>query len=144
MENNMKYFDIFCTLILSDIYKKFPLCITISANDIVERFDTEIQNTLDMKLKKMLFSETMYWLTNNEFISYNHPKFTRPAGTLISEEFLCVTLSLKGLGLVKSPIPNTLKEKSVGEEVLSNLKDGAISAAAETLVSAIINKAINI
>jgi len=141
MSDNIKFFDSFTAIILDEIYKKFPLCIDLYTDEVInnlsDKIDTKTQTEENLKV---IFSETMSWLSVNDFISYKYPTTNRPARTHKIEKFLCITLSLKGLNLLKSPIPETIKDKTVGNELVALIKEGSIKKATEIVTSAILDK----
>ena len=132
--NNIKIFDLYSSFIFNELYKNFPKCISFTDIDkvILElEKDNSIQNltqNLPLEEKKILFSETILWLTNNNFIDFvnSHPSTKRPAQPIAYSNFLCITLTIKGLNLLNSPKPTSLnKTKKLGEEIYEKIKQGS-------------------
>jgi len=136
---NIKAFDTCTTYIFKELYSSFPICMDVDTydalkDDFIGRIDME------QKQKELIFSETMYWLSETGFIRFLQPQNrhkTRQSHPL----FLCTVLTEKGLSLLKSK-PQSIDDKtSVGEEIVKAFKDGIGSKAAELATNAIINYA---
>ena len=78
----------------------------------------------------------MLWLTNNGFIDFktSYPDSKRPAYPLEYSNFMCVSLTLKGLNLLTSPKPKSInKSKKLGEEIAEKVKQGSLLEAGKML-----------
>lgn len=141
--DNIKLFDLYSSFIFSEIYKSFPKCVIFEdINKIVltlEKDNKEIEkitDKLELEEKNIIFSETLLWLTNNNFIDFTtaYPDTKRPAQPLPYMYFMCVSLTIKGLNLLNSPKPKSLnKTKKLGEEIYEKIKQGSLLEAGKIL-----------
>ena len=137
--NNIEAFDICTTYIFKELYSSFPVCMDLDIyNTLKDDFVKKIN--MEEEQKELIFSETMYWLSETGFIRFMQPQKrhkTRQSHPL----FLCAVLTEKGLSLLKSK-PQSVEDKtSVGEEIVKAFKDGIGSKAAELATNAIMNYA---
>ena len=145
MENNknIEMFDIFASYIFEKTYKEFPKCINIEIQKELKILLDELDASLSFDEKSIIFTESVLWLSNNGFIRYAHPNIKRPIQPVAIESFMCVELTLKGLNLLKSPIPQTLTQKTVGNEIIEKFKEGSISEAGKLTMNAILSTGAN-
>lgn len=142
---NIEWFDIYATTIFNTLYEVFPVCAEMDTMEIVKQECDKrtFRSTLDAEQKGIIFCETMFWLTNNGYIEFREPSYSRPAAPIMIDGFSCITLTLKGLTVMKSPLPEAMRGETIGEEISASFKrDGAFKAA-EILTAALMNKALS-
>jgi len=142
-KTNIEMFDIFSGYIFEKTYKEFPKCVELNTQKEVQSILNELSGSMSFDEKMLIFTETVLWLTNNGFIRYTHPNVSRPALPRVIDSFLCVELTLNGLSILKSPIPQTLSKKTVGTEIVEKFKEGSISEAGKLTMNAILNHSAN-
>lgn len=135
MENNIKKFDKLVALIFADLYKNFPVR---SHVDIYHVFDCKEQGRTDdegvwrepsdlSEEDCQFYCDTIKWLIDTGYV----------IGTIEHHNSSNITLSIKGLQLLKS-VPNSLDSSdTLGEQLLSVLKDGAKDAAGQLISTAL-------
>ena len=135
--DNIKLFDLYSSYIFDKLYKSFPKCINFSPPEEIHQ-EQDI-TTLENKEKIIIFSETILWLEENDFIRIKSkiPNTQRPVEPIPFNAFICVRLSLKGLNLLTSPIPKSLnKRKKLGDEIVEHVKKGFFVEAGKLLTEA--------
>ena len=139
MQSNIKLFDTYSGYIFKRLYENFPKCVNFEdVGKEVQSIEEEygVLANLSLEEKVIIFSETMLWLTNNGFIDFTHsyPNSKRPAQPMAYSNFLCISLTLKGLNLLTSPKPKSLnKHKKLGEEIVEKVKQGSLTEAGKLL-----------
>ncbi|WP_139463000.1 hypothetical protein [Aeromonas veronii] len=135
MENNIKKFDKLVALILAELYRKFPVR---SHVDIYHVFECTEQGGVDdegvwrepsdlSEDDRQFYCDTIKWLIDTGYV----------IGTIEHHNSSSVTLSIKGLQLLKS-VPSSLDSSdTLGEQLLSFLKSGAKDAAGQLISSAL-------
>ena len=141
--DNIKLFDLYSSYVFNELYKNFPKCVNFEDIDKIvlelEKDNKDIKKiteNMELEAKNIIFSETMLWLTNNEFINFvtSYPDSKRPAQPIPYMYFMCVSLTLKGLNLLNSPKPKSLnKTKKLGEEIYEKIKQGSLIEAGKIL-----------
>ncbi|MUL11830.1 hypothetical protein GNP59_18415 [Aliivibrio fischeri] len=135
MEDNIKKFDRLVALILADLYQKFPVCTHVS---IYELFDCT-PGYMNHKRGQWIESEdlttedqefyyyTVKWLIDTGYV----------IGTIKNFNNSHITLSLKGLELLKS-VPSSVDDaESIGEQLIGAVKAGAKDSAANLISKAL-------
>ncbi|MFQ2369136.1 hypothetical protein [Aeromonas enteropelogenes] len=135
MENNIKKFDKLVALILAELYKNFPVRSHVS---IYHVFDCKESGRIDdegvwrepsdlSESDRQFYCDTIKWLIDTGYV----------IGTIEHHNSSNVTLSIKGLQLLKS-VPNSLDNSdSLGEQLLSVLKNGTKDAAGQLISTAL-------
>jgi micrococcal nuclease len=96
---NSEKFDIYAGLVLGKLYENFPKSQGICSFDFILEGDYNEDTKYD---EALIVSETIWWLGNEEFISFSKPH-ERPIDNVTSL-FSCVTLTSKGLKALKRPV----------------------------------------
>lgn len=108
MEKNIKDFNKFTAMLFERLYDSFPNQIVISIEDMDDGADRETIRT---------YASTMEFLAIEGFIRYST--------TTMSNVYLNVTLTAKGLTILNK-IPSVLKEKKTFIEMIKEIaKDGS-------------------
>ncbi len=136
--DNILLFDLFSGIVFEKLYKNFPKCVHIETEKILKEFANELNEfkNFDFNEQGIIFSETLYWLKNNNFIRFKEThKRVEP---LFVYDFFCVELTIKGLNLLKSPLPEIVNKKSLGDEIVENFKKGFFKEAGKIAAGAIV------
>ncbi|EHU4917414.1 hypothetical protein KY888_004560 [Vibrio vulnificus] len=133
MEDNIKKFDRLVALILADLYQNFPVRTHVS---IYELFDCTpgrlergrwIESEELSKENQEFYYYTVKWLIDTGYV----------IGTIKHYNESNITLSLKGLELLKS-VPSSVDDtESLGEQLVGALKIGAKDSAASLVSKAL-------
>ena len=137
---NIDTFDVMTGYILGDLYENFPICIKIN----LEIFLNENDKCENTDKNKLILSETLFWLRDNNFLTFITPEEKEVSffdGVKPFPEFSCVVLTAKGLDVLKK-VPSQIKErKGVGEFLMEATKKGTMENISE-LVSTVLSTAI--
>lgn len=114
---NIDVFDLYVAAIFSELYEEFPVPTTLDFMDIPtnEVFkDDDVHDELVSKI--FIYRHTIVWLLASGYIQ---------AENVNEQRAYDVTLSAKGLGLMKLPSSLEGPKESFGESVTKALKSGA-------------------
>jgi hypothetical protein len=134
VENSIQKFDRIVALIFADLYEKFPVRSHVS---VYKLFDCKESGYYDSgiwhepedltKSDQEFYYHTVNWLISTGYI----------IGTIEHHNSSSITLSMKGLQLLKS-VPDSLENsKSLGEQLLSVISSGAKDSAAQLVSQAL-------
>ena len=134
MEQNIEKFDRIVAQVLGELYQKFPIQTHVSIYELFECSPGKLVEgkwveSEDLKEQDQEFYfYTIRWLIDTGYL----------IGTIQNHHNSQITLSLKGLELLKS-VPSSISgSESVGELLISALKSGAKDSAA-----ILVNKALS-
>ena len=128
---NIELFDAYTGHLLKRLYENFPRCIEVKPDDEIATIRASSGGALiesfDDEESRIIFAETVLWLTRNGFIEYrdSEPSTRRPYEPMPYRVFYCVELTIDGLNLLTSPKPKALKGKRVGDAIVEHVKKGA-------------------
>ncbi|TMX70626.1 hypothetical protein [Vibrio rotiferianus] len=133
MAQNIKEFDRVVAFILSELYQKFPVRTHVS---IYEVFDcpsgkiTDYEWVESEELKQSdqeFYYFTVQWLLDTGYV----------IGTINHYNDSKITLSMKGLELLKSVPSSVDSSESIGDQLVSAFKSGAKDSAANIISKAL-------
>lgn len=128
--NNVPLFDISVLHIANRLYASFPVCIHLKTYD--EIVNIPWQTNTPEELKALVFSETVFWLEENKFLSFSgHEGRLKIADDTAepSSSFACVRLTAKGVNILKSPPASLKTRESFGDKLAKGLKDAVTKEA---------------
>ncbi len=134
VENNIQKFDRLVALIFADLYKNFPVKTHVSVYTL---FDCKESGWWDKgvyhepedltKADQEFYFHTVKWLIGAGYV----------IGSIEHHHKSSITLSMKGLQLLKS-VPNSLdSSESLGDQLLSVISSGAKESAAQLVSKAL-------
>jgi len=140
MNDNIVIFDLMAASLFQTLYEAFPKCETVIPERIVKELGKDLDRfEISFDEKTTILSETLFWLGANGFISFAYPK-ERPEIPTSITQFDCVELTLKGLSLMKSPLPRTVATgRTTGDEIIDKFKSGLVSEAGRIAAKAILS-----
>lgn len=149
---NIALFDACSGYLFDRLYRAFPLCIDFAPKEDIEEMekdpqikklieDSEAAGIFKQGDTETLFSSTVLWLAHNDFIEFatSSPRTDRPHIAMPYDFFGCVQLTQKGLGLMTSHPPKSLKRSArLGEEIVKQVKEGSLKEAGKMITGAIV------
>ena len=112
---NIEIFDKQVAVIFAKLYENFPDKIDIECSKILPNSDEN----------NKYCDGTISFLEENELISIEEK--------LIGNGYIGVRLTMKGLKILKQTPKSISEDKTIGEKIVSNIKDGAVSFAVNLL-----------
>ncbi|ENP8319890.1 hypothetical protein ACEH85_004190 [Vibrio vulnificus] len=134
MENNIQKFDRIVALIFAELYRKFPVRSSVCVYTLFDCKESGYWNEgiwyepEDFaNSDREFYVHTVKWLIDSGYV----------IGTIEHHNNSNITLSMKGLQLLKS-VPNSLDSSvSLGEQLLSVVNSGAKDSAAQLISRAL-------
>jgi hypothetical protein len=138
---NIDRFNLLTGLIFARLYETFPVSSSLFVEDLTKDYEaaTGRKFVIDSKELQLLFSETMFWLRDGDYIAFSIPakreRDSFGAPWVNEEGFGLITLSVKGLETLRKKPKSLNIRLSLGEQIANAVKVGAINQIGE-LVSA--------
>ncbi|EGQ7759999.1 hypothetical protein ACOIWI_004642 [Vibrio vulnificus] len=134
MESNIQKFDRIVALVLAELYRKFPVRSHVCVYTLFDCKENGYWNKgiwyepEDLaKSDREFYVHTVKWLIDSGYV----------IGTIEHHNNSSITLSMKGLQLLKS-VPDSLdSSESLGEQLLSVVNSGAKDSAAQLISRAL-------
>jgi hypothetical protein len=136
---NQQLFDNYCALIFDKLYQGFPVCQNFNTAEFTYQHQISSPNKISDTTAQLVFSETMTWLNQNGLISWTTPERVRPQNSFTHNYFNCVSLTTRGISILKHPASTELKlnDKVLGDKISELTSQGAVNVASGLLVNAI-------
>ena len=134
---NIEFFDIFAGYIFKELYQSFPIPLIIETETMIRSIPKTLLS-IETGNEMLIFSETMFWLSDSGFISIESPG--RPSLSMNLEPFTYfhhVTLTAKGLEVMKRVPKSLRRENSIGEDIIEAAKSGVKSKISDLVTVAL-------
>jgi len=149
---NIELFDACAGYLFERLYAAFPICIDFVVDEEMEELlkIPETKKLVDDALAlgvfegedvKTVISSTVLWLAHNGYVEFasSYPETDRPVIAMPYEYFRCLQLTQKGLGLMISQVPKSIRRSArLGDVIVSRVKDGALKEAGKLITDAIV------
>lgn len=138
---NIEMFDIFTGYIFKELYENFPIPLVMESEDMI-RSIPKTALPVEADNGTLIFSETMFWLEDSGFIRFQSPKKSTPIMNLEPYTYFhMVTLTAKGLEVMKRVPKSLRRENSIGDDIVEAAKSG-IKTKLSDLVAAALSQVI--
>ncbi len=133
VEDNIKKFDRIVASILADLYQKFPVHTHVSIYELFDCTPGRLDHGIWIESEELskedqeFYYYTVKWLIDTGYV----------IGTIKHYNSSDITLSLKGLELLKSVPSSVDGAESIGEQLVGALKAGAKDSAANLVSKAL-------
>jgi hypothetical protein len=138
---NIESFDKCVGYVFGELYENFPICVSINLKQFLQKNKHDVNDK-----EELILSETLFWLRDNNFLVFTHPKekdVSHFQEVRAFPQFSCVVLSAKGLDVLKK-VPKSIREgKGIGEHIMEAVSTGA-KEQLSTLVGVALSSAIGV
>lgn len=127
---NIEIFDMQVTLILSMAYEVFPKSLQVNCAKLEDKMKMADEKYRVSEEEHSLYcNDTMSFLEDNELI--------KKRARTVDDKYIGVTLTLKGLKLLKQQPQSISDEPTIGDTISDKIKDGIFDSAVSIMNGAI-------